>query len=62
MEKDLYMARNIVQELQDFLKELRKVKTNDPSKTKIKKAWKKKFGKEAVIEERDFKNDRKKIV
>ena len=56
------MVRNIVQELEDFLKELQKVKTNDPSKTKIKKAWKKKFGKEPTIEERNKKNDRKKIV
>jgi len=56
------MVRNIVQELEDFLKELREVKTNDPNKKKIKKVWKKKFGKEPVIEERNKKNDRKKIV
>jgi len=53
------MARNIVQELEDFLKILRKVEAPDNIKTKIKKAWKKKFGKEPVIEERDFKNERK---
>ncbi len=56
------MARNIVQELEDFLKKLQEVKTNDTNKTKIKKVWKKKFGKEPAIEERNKKNDRKKIV
>ena len=46
------MARNIVQELQDFLKELRKVKGSDPNKTKIKKLWKKKYGSNPRIDER----------
>jgi hypothetical protein len=46
------MARNIVQELQDFLKELRKVKGSDPNKTKIKKLFKKKFGRKPTIDER----------
>ena len=46
------MARNIVQELQDFLKELRKVKGSDPNKTKIKKLFKKKFGRKLTIEKR----------
>ncbi len=56
------MERNIAQELEDFLKKLREVKTNGTIKTKIKKVWKKKFGKEPTIEERNKKNDRKKIV
>jgi hypothetical protein len=51
--------RNIVQELQDFLKELRKIESPDKIKAKIKKAWKKKFGKKPVIEERNKKNERK---
>ena len=46
------MARNIVQELENFLKELRKVKGSDPNKTKIKKLFKKKFGREPTIEKR----------
>ena len=53
------MARNIVQELEDFLKDLQKIESPSNIKTKLKKAWKKKFGKEPVIEERDFKNERK---
>jgi len=46
------MARNIVQELENFLKELRKVKGSDTNKTKIKKLFKKKFGREPTIEEK----------
>lgn len=46
------MIRNIVQDLENLLKDLRKIESPDKIKTKIKKAWKKKFGKEPVIEER----------
>ena len=46
------MARNIVQKLENFLKELRKVKGSDTNKTKIKKLFKKKFGREPTIEEK----------
>jgi hypothetical protein len=46
------MVRNIVQELENFTTELQKVKGSDPNKTKIKKLFKKKFGREPTIEEK----------
>ena len=50
--KDIYMVRNIVQELENFITELQKVKGSDPNKTKIKKLWKKKYGSNPRIDER----------
>jgi hypothetical protein len=46
------MVRNIVQELENFITELQKVKGSDPNKTKIKKLFKKKFGRKLTIEKR----------
>ena len=46
------MARNIVQELENFIIELQKVKGSDSDKTKIKKLWKKKYGSDPRIDER----------
>jgi hypothetical protein len=46
------MARNIVQELENFIIELQKVKGSDDNKTKIKKLWKKKYGSNPRIDER----------